>query len=154
MSVFLPKLSGMPIASLLLRVLLLSPLASLALPFFSTLFYKTKLFGGKKLWNVYFHFPYNFYLKIFSFWKGFSDILSQMYIGLVQILMSLEDSWKIFKNLHIQNFMKIRSVWVELFLADRQTDGQREMTKLKVTFRNFANASEVGNSFVSGVEYY
>jgi len=50
--------------------------------------------------------------------------------------------------------MKIRSVEVELFLADRQTDGQREMTKLQVAFRNFANASEVGNLFISGVEYY
>jgi hypothetical protein len=36
--------------------------------------------------------------------------------------------------------MKIRLVGVELFCADRQTDGQTDTTKLIVAFRNFANA--------------
>jgi IS5 family transposase len=36
--------------------------------------------------------------------------------------------------------MKIRQVGAELFHADRQTDGRTEMTKLRVAFRNFANA--------------
>jgi len=37
------------------------------------------------------------------------------------------------KNTQISNFMKIRPVEAELFCADGQTD----MTKLIVTFRNF-----------------
>jgi hypothetical protein len=36
--------------------------------------------------------------------------------------------------------MKILPVQAELFHADRQADGQTEITKLIVTFRNFANA--------------
>ena len=39
--------------------------------------------------------------------------------------------------------MKIRPVGAELFHADRtdrRTDGRRDMTKLIVAFRNFANA--------------
>ena len=40
------------------------------------------------------------------------------------------------KNTQIPNFVKIRSVGVELFHADRQTD----MMKLVVSFRNIANA--------------
>ena len=38
--------------------------------------------------------------------------------------------------------MKIRPVGAELFHADRRTDGQTDMTKLIVAFRNFANASK------------
>jgi len=40
------------------------------------------------------------------------------------------------KNTQTQNFMKIRPVGAELF----HTDGQTDMTKLIVVFRNFANA--------------
>jgi hypothetical protein len=36
--------------------------------------------------------------------------------------------------------MKIRSVETELFNADRETDGQTDMRKLIIGFRNFANA--------------
>jgi hypothetical protein len=36
--------------------------------------------------------------------------------------------------------MKIRPVGAELFHADGQADGQTDMTKLIVAFRNFANA--------------
>ena len=36
--------------------------------------------------------------------------------------------------------MKIRPVGDELFHADRQTDGQTDMTELIFTFRNFAKA--------------
>ena len=50
--------------------------------------------------------------------------------------------------------MKIRSVGVELLHADRQRDGQREITKLKFALHNFSNASEVGNLFITGVGYY
>jgi len=41
------------------------------------------------------------------------------------------------KKTQISNFMKIRPVGAEMFQADGQTD----MTKLIVAFRNFANAS-------------
>jgi len=40
--------------------------------------------------------------------------------------------------------MKIHLVGTELFNADRRTDRQTEMTKLMVTFRNFANAANKG----------
>jgi len=36
--------------------------------------------------------------------------------------------------------MKIRPVGGELFLADQRTDRQRDMTKLRVAFRNFVDA--------------
>jgi hypothetical protein len=43
--------------------------------------------------------------------------------------------------------MKIRPVRSELFRAegrtDRQTEGQTDMTKLTLTFRNFANVPEI-----------
>ena len=38
--------------------------------------------------------------------------------------------------------MKICPVGAELFHADRQTGGETDMTKLIVTFRNFANVSK------------
>jgi len=39
--------------------------------------------------------------------------------------------------------MKIRPVEAELFNADRQTDGQTDMRKLIIGFRNFANAPKI-----------
>jgi len=60
--------------------------------------------------------------------------------------MKLELSRQIFKNTPITNYMEILSVRAELFYADgrteRGTDGQRDVTKLNVAFRNFANAPE------------
>ena len=41
--------------------------------------------------------------------------------------------------------MKICSVGAELFHADRRTDGQADMTKLIVAFRNFAKATKSGS---------
>jgi len=75
-----------------------------------------------------------------------------MYIGLhvkyllVQFLIKFEFSRQIFekKNTQKSDFMKIRPVGAELFHADRWTDGwtdgQIDMTKLIVAFRNFVNA--------------
>jgi hypothetical protein len=57
-----------------------------------------------------------------------------------RILTELEFSRQIFEKAKISNFIKIRPVGAELFHADRQTDRQTGMTKLIVTFRNFANA--------------
>jgi len=36
--------------------------------------------------------------------------------------------------------MKIRPVGIELFHADRRTDGRTDTTKLIIAFRNLANA--------------
>ena len=44
------------------------------------------------------------------------------------------------KNTQIQNFMKLRRMGAEFFHADGQTD----MTKLTVAFRNFTNAPKKG----------
>jgi len=39
--------------------------------------------------------------------------------------------------------MKASPVGVELFHADRRADGRTDMTKLMVTFRNFANVHNI-----------
>jgi hypothetical protein len=44
------------------------------------------------------------------------------------------------KKADISGFVKIRPVRAELFHTDEQTEGQTEVTKLKVDFRNFADA--------------
>jgi len=46
----------------------------------------------------------------------------------------------VFLNTRILNFMKIRPVGAELFLAKGRTDGRMDMTKLIVAFRNFETA--------------
>jgi len=45
---------------------------------------------------------------------------------------------EIFEKYSKINFMKIHSVRGELFHADGRADGSTDMTKLIVTFRNFA----------------
>jgi hypothetical protein len=52
--------------------------------------------------------------------------------------MKLVSSLQVFgrKKAQISNFIKIRPVGTELFLADRRTD----MTKAVVAFRNFTDA--------------
>jgi hypothetical protein len=44
------------------------------------------------------------------------------------------------ENPQKQNFMEIRPVGAELFLAKGRTDRQADMTNLIVAFRNFAKA--------------
>jgi len=51
------------------------------------------------------------------------------------------------KKTSISNFMKIRPVEAELFNADERTDGQTDMTKLTVAFRNSANAHKASVGF-------
>ena len=51
---------------------------------------------------------------------------------------------RFWKNTQIQNFMKIRPVGAELFHADGRTD----MTKLKVAFRNIANAPKYNRNTI------
>jgi hypothetical protein len=47
------------------------------------------------------------------------------------------------KNLQISNFMKIRLGGAEFFHAEGRTDRRKDMTKLIVAFRNFANAPNI-----------
>jgi hypothetical protein len=55
--------------------------------------------------------------------------------------LDFRDSFEKKKKAQIYNFIKIRLVGAELFHADgqtdRKTDGQMDMTKLRVAFRNF-----------------
>jgi len=48
------------------------------------------------------------------------------------------------KSTHISNFMKFRQVKTELLHAVGSTDGQTDVTKLIVTFRNYVNRSKMG----------
>jgi hypothetical protein len=63
-------------------------------------------------------------------------------------LPEFNETWKfldrISKNAQKQNFIKIRPVGAMLLHADGWTDGQtdRDMSKLRVAFCNFANASK------------
>ena len=50
--------------------------------------------------------------------------------------MKLQFSWQIFEKTQTSSLIKIRPVEDELFHVDEQTD----VTKLEVTFRNFAKA--------------
>jgi hypothetical protein len=59
------------------------------------------------------------------------------------------------ENILISNFIKIRPVGAELFRAngrerrmDGRTDGQTDMSKLTVSFRNLANAPKMYFSFL------
>jgi hypothetical protein len=57
--------------------------------------------------------------------------------------MKLELSRQIFekkKTLKHKSFIKIRPLWSDSFHEDRRTDWQKDMTKLIVAFRNFADA--------------
>jgi len=55
-------------------------------------------------------------------------------------LMKMEFSLHTLKAFQISKFMKIRPLRTELFRADGRTDGETELTKLIVAFRNFAKA--------------
>jgi hypothetical protein len=64
---------------------------------------------------------------------------------------------QVFESTPIPNFIKIHPVGVELFLAEGQTD----MTKLIVAFRNFPNVpkiemskAQVTNRFISNCEIF
>jgi hypothetical protein len=48
------------------------------------------------------------------------------------------------KNTQTSSLMKIHPEWAELLHADGHTDGRKNMTKLRVVFRNFSNAPNNG----------
>jgi len=61
--------------------------------------------------------------------------------------MKLEFLDRFSKNTHISNFVKIRPVGAEMFHADKGKT-QTDMTKLIVTFRNFANMPKNDSSLL------
>ena len=80
---------------------------------------------------------HNCCLKRFSFWEAVSLIYGLFFSGFNKIWKFLD----IFsKNVQISNFMKIRPLGAELLHAGGRTGGQTYMTRLTVTFRNFAHA--------------
>ena len=96
-------------ATLMLRVML-SSVACLAVPYYSTIPHNGTIFGEKNVLNIKCVLIfYNIGLKCFSFQEEFSEKLSQIYIGLhvkcrysCQILIKfnfLSDFQKIFKFL-------------------------------------------------------
>jgi hypothetical protein len=104
---------------------------------------------GKKIFEhkICFDFQYNFYLKYFSFWAKFSDILSEMYIGLyVKYSLFLSDFSKpwIFSTYFIKllEYILWKSVEWELTCTrtDTETDGQTYLTKLTASIRSLAKA--------------
>jgi hypothetical protein len=106
-----------------------------ALPYSFHIISQTAQFSSKNYVtsNVRFHFLYNAHLKHFSVWEEFSEISSQIYLGLhVQYTFFTDfnkklNFWAEFrKNPQISNFTKIRPVGSELYNADRRAS----MTKL------------------------
>ena len=77
------------------------------------------------------------------------DIIINVYLSSCKVfvtcqnLMKLEFSRQCLKNTQISDFMKIRRVGSDLFLADvdRHTERQTHITKLLVDFRNFAKSA-------------
>jgi len=74
------------------------------------------------------------------------EMIQKMYIPMhrkyrysCHILMKLEFSRQILKNSQTSSFMKIHKTGAELFHAGGRTDRRTDMTKLTVSFRNFAN---------------
>ena len=116
--------------------------------------------AGKKLLtiNLYSNIFYNFCLNYFSLWDEYSEILSQMYIGLhlncPPFWSDFNETWffrQIFEKSPNIKFHEIRPEVANFFHADgwkeRQTngrteklkDGQRDMRNLIVAYRNFGN---------------
>jgi hypothetical protein len=96
-----------------------------------------------------FDFLYNFCLKPLSLQEEFSEIFSQMCIGLhvkyqlsCQTLMNLELAEQISEKYSNTKFNENRSSGIA-FYAYVQTERQTDMTKPMVTFRNFANVPKI-----------
>jgi len=112
--------------------ILLPSVASLALPYYSTLSHKHKIWKKKSYWtwNVCFDFLYNFCLKTFLLPRRIQrDIIinacrpsNKMTRYPWWILIKCEFCKNLPKNMPISNFMKIHSVGAQLFRADGCTD--------------------------------
>jgi hypothetical protein len=107
------------------------------------------IFGKRSNWtrNGCFHFLYNFVSNIFILGRTERNMNKNVYWSSCKVLVILvRFKWNLnflsgfSKNIQISNCMKIRQVGAEMFHADRRTDGRRDMTKLIVAFRYFANS--------------
>ena len=124
---------------------ILSPVACLALQYFSTLSHKQHDVQKKDI-KLHFDFLYKFVWNI-SHSKNNSATYVQKCILVFmqsaryscQISIKLQFSLKTIENTQIY-FMKIRPLWAELFHADGQTGGDRHTTKTRGVLRNFVNA--------------
>jgi hypothetical protein len=130
-------------------LIILSFVACLAQPYFSTLSHKGQYFRRKKkYWRKNVFFFYNFSLKHFLFWKELSKI-SQMHTHRSSLkcplfLSAFNETW-ILNRFSKNNQISWKSVqWEPSFSmrTDGRTDGQKtdRQTKLIVAFHNFANA--------------
>jgi hypothetical protein len=124
----------------------ISYIACSAVQYFSTLSDKWYEFWKKKIEiKICVFFSLRILSEMFFILRRIErDIIINVYrssctvaIILVRFLWNLNFLDRFSKNVQISNFMKIHSVEVELFHADRRTD----MTKLIVALRNFANAT-------------
>jgi hypothetical protein len=88
-----------------------------------------------------FNFLYNFYLKYFSFWKKFIEMLLHMwkcdYVKCPLFLSDFNETLIFSTETQILNFIKSHPV---VPYCSIRTDGRADMTKLIVAFRNFAKA--------------
>ena len=73
-------------------------------------------------------------IKKNEYWSSYN-----VHVFLIRFKWNLNILGNSSKNSQILNFIEIRPVWAELFHSDGPTD----MTKLTVSFRNFANAPKM-----------
>jgi hypothetical protein len=121
-------------------------------PSVSTAFFDiswTVRFSEKHYWtsNVCFDFLYNLCLKHFSFWAKLSEISSDMsrrlHVKYPLFLSAFNETW-IFSTDFSKKRPNIRFHQNPSSGSRRVSCGQTDMTKLVVTFRNFANAPKHG----------
>jgi hypothetical protein len=115
--------------------------------FFHIISQTIKFSKNKSSWtqNVCFDFFHNFCLKHLSF---SSKHCSRVPVILVIFELNLTFLDIFLKNAQISNVMKICPVAAEFFHADELTDGQTDVTKLIVAFRNFVNAPKTISIFL------
>ena len=107
--------------------------------------WKTERFSEKgktSYWtqNVCFHFLYNFCLKPVSFWAEFSEVCSQMCVGLrvecPLLLSDFNETW-IFVDRFSKNPQRIN------FHENPSSGSQTDITKLIAAFPNFSKAPKI-----------
>jgi hypothetical protein len=137
-----------------LRRIILSCVAWLALPYFSTSSHKQYDFRKKVIKHKMCVFISYICLKHFSFWEEFSEIVLWMCVGLhVKYPLVLPDLIKC--ELSRQIFEKSSNIKFRENLSSGnrvvpcvQTDGRTDMTKLIVAFRNVANAPKINIYYI------